>query len=122
MSQLIFHARSLVHLPEALYHYRKDNPDSFCAQDRARRHIASSVNMLDLYGHYRDKLQGSPVEQVADGILLRAGWHCLAHKHDLFAQFPFLAQDIRKARLSRRYRLSIPAQLLVKAYVLFRRK
>ena len=51
MSQIIFHASSLAHLPEALYHYRKDNPDSFCAQDRLKRHVASTTNLLDLYEH-----------------------------------------------------------------------
>ena len=56
MSQIIFYAKSLAHIPEALYHYRKDNPDSFCAQDRLKRHVSSTTNLLDLYEHYRDNL------------------------------------------------------------------
>ena len=48
MSQIIFYADSLVHLPEALYHYRKDNPQAMCAQDRVKRHLNSAVNLLDL--------------------------------------------------------------------------
>lgn len=121
MSQVIFHAKSLAHLPEALYHYRKDNPDSFCAQDRRKRHLASTTNMLDLYAHYRDNLVGSPIEHVAGGILFRAGFHSIVHGHDFFTQCPYLAADIRRYRINFRYRTSVPAQLLVKIYALFRK-
>lgn len=122
MSQIIFHARSFSHIPEALYHYRKDNPDSFCAQKRRDRHIASSRNLLDLYEHYRDRLEGSPVEDVAGGILMRAGWHSMIHDCDLFAEYPYLAEDILSSKISFRYRLAVPAQLIVKLYALFRKR
>ena len=120
MSQIIFYAKSLVHLPEALYHYRKDNPDSFCAQDRQKRHIASTKNLLNLYENYRDNLKGSPVEYVAGSILMRAGQHSMIHGYDFFAEFPYLAEDIRKTRISFKYRTSVLMQLVVKVYALFR--
>ena len=120
MSQIIFYAKSLVHLPEALYHYRKDNPDSFCAQDRRKRHIASTKNLLNLYEHYRDNLKGSPVEYVAGSILMRAGQHSLMHGYDFFSECPYLAEDIRKVRLSCKYRTSVFMQIIVKVYALFR--
>lgn len=120
MSQIIFYAKSLVHIPEALYHYRKDNPDSFCAQDRVKRHIASTNNMLDLYEHYRDNLKGSPIEKVAGSILMRAGQHSLIHGHDFYKSHPYLAEDIRKTRISCRYRTALPMQVIVKIYSLFR--
>ena len=120
MSQIIFYAKSLVHLPEALYHYRKDNPDSFCAQDRQKRHIASTKNLLNLYENYRDNLKGSPVEYVAGSILMRAGQHSIIHGYDFFAEFPYLAEDIRKTRISFKYRTSVLMQLVVKVYALFR--
>ena len=121
MSQIIFYANSLVHIPEALYHYRKDNPDSFCAQDRHKRHISSTTNLLDLYEHYRDGLKGSPIEHVAGSILMRAGQHSLLHGHDFFESHPYLAQDIRNTRLSTRYRTSFLMQLVVKVYAIFRK-
>ena len=120
MSQIIFYAKSLVHLPEALYHYRKDNPDSFCAQDRQKRHIASTKNLLNLYENYRDNLKGSPVEYVAGSILMRAGQHSMIHGYDFFAEFPYLAEDIRKTRISFKYRTSVLMQLVVNVYALFR--
>ena len=120
MSQIIFHAESLVHLPEALYHYRKDNPASFCSQGRHARHIASTRNLLDLYEHYRDNLVGSPIELAAGSILMRAGQHSLMHGHDFFKEYPYLAGDIRKTGLSCRYRTALPMQILVKIYALFK--
>lgn len=120
MSQIIFYAKSLVHIPEALYHYRKDNPDSFCAQDRLKRHVSSTTNLLDLYEHYRDNLKGSPIERVAGSILMRAGQHSIMHGYDFFEKYPYLAGDIRKTRISCRYRTAVPMQVLVKIYALFR--
>lgn len=120
MSQIIFHAKSLVHIPEALYHYRKDNPDSFCAQDRLKRHVSSTTNLLDLYEHYRENLKGSPIERVAGSILMREGQHSIMHGYDFFEKYPYLARDIRKTRISCRYRTAVPMQVIVKIYALFR--
>lgn len=120
MSQIIFYAKSLVHIPEALYHYRKDNPNSFCSQNGEKRHIASTTNFLDLYEHYRDNLNGSPIEKVAGSILMRAGQHSIMHGYDFFEKYPYLAADIRKTRISCRYRTAVPMQVLVKIYALFR--
>ena len=120
MSQIIFYAQSMVHIPEALYHYRKDNPGSFCAQDRKKRHISSTINMLDLYEHYRDNLKGSPIEKVAGSILMRAGQHSIMHGYDFFAKYPYLAGDIRKTPIRCRYRTALPMQLLVKIYAIFK--
>lgn len=119
MSQIIFYAQSLAHLPEALYHYRKDNPDAMCAQERRRRHRDSDVNLMDLYANYRDKLEGSPIEKVAGGILMRTGWHSILHGFGFFEEYPFLAEDICKARLSFRYRVPLLMQLIVKLYSFF---
>lgn len=121
MSQIIFYAESIVHLPEVLYHYRKDNPGSFCSQDRKKRHIASTTNLLDLYIHYRENLKGSPIEKVAGGILMRAGQHSMLHGYDFFSEYPFLAEDIVKTKISFRYRTSVLVQIAVKIYALFRK-
>ena len=120
MSQIIFYAQSLVHIPEALYHYRKDNPDSFCAQDRIKRHISSTINLLDLYEKYRDNLKGSPIEKVAGSILMRAGQHAIIHGYDFYQKYPYLASDLRKTSISFKYRTSILMQIIVKIYSLFR--
>lgn len=116
MSQIIFYAQSLYHLKEVLYHYRKDNEASFCSQNGKARHIASDRNMLDLYENFKDNLQDSPIAKIWGGVLMRAGWHAIIHKHDFFSEYPYLAGDILKAPLSRRYRIGIAGQIFVKLY------
>lgn len=120
MSQIIFYAKSIVHIPKVLYHYRKDNPESFCSQDKRKRHIASTTNLLDLYEHYRNKLKGSPIEHVAGSILMRAGQHSIMHSHSFFDTHPYLAKDIIKTRLNCRYRTALPMQVVVKLYAYYR--
>ena len=116
MAQIIFYAQSIAQLPEPLYHYRKDNPAAMCSQKRSVRHIASSRNMMGVVEAFKDNLKGSPMEFVADGIVLRAGWHSIIHDCDLFEEFPWLSEAIKKAKVSTNYRTPLLFQLLVKAY------
>lgn len=116
MAQIIFYADSIVHLPEVLYHYRKDNENAMTAADRKRRHLASSDNLLDLYGKYSDNIAQSPIRRAADGIVLRAGWHALIHRRDFFKEYEWLKDAIGRARVSRNYRTPLLFQLIVKAY------
>lgn len=122
MTQIIHYAGSLAHLPEGLYHYRKDNSGAMTAQNRKQRHLNSAMNLLDLYEHYRENLAGSPIEKVAGGIIMRAGWHSVRHDLGLFEKYPYLAADIVKAKMSCRYRIPLPMQLYIKLYSWFRKK
>lgn len=114
MTQLIYHANSIAQLPMVLYHYRKSNKNSMCSQSNATRHIASSRNMLNLYEIYMGDIEHSPISKVADGILLRAGWHAIIHKHDFTKEFPWFTDAIHKSHVSIRYQLNILLQLIVK--------
>ena len=116
MAQIIFYAQSIAQLPEPLYHYRKDNPAAMCSQKRSVRHIASSRNMVGVIETFKDNLKGSPMEFVADGVVLRAGWHSMIHDCDLFEEFQWLSEAIKKAKVSTRYRTPLLFQLFVKAY------
>lgn len=122
MAQIIFYARSIVHLPEVLYHYRKDNENAMTAADRKRRHLASSDNLLDLYGKYRDNIAQSPIRRAADGIVLRGGWHSLIHGRDFFKEYEWLKDAIGKAKISRNYRTPILFQMIVKIYAWTKRE
>ena len=121
MAQIIFYAQSIAQLPEPLYHYRKDNPAAMCSQKRSVRHIASSRNMMGVVEAFKDDLKGSPMEFVADGIVLRAGWHSIIHDCNLFEEFPWLSEAIKKAKVSTNYRTPLLFQLFVKAYNRLRR-
>lgn len=116
MAQIIFYAQSIAQLPEPLYHYRKDNPAAMCSQKRSVRHIASSRNMMGVVEAFKDNLKGSPMEFVADGVVLRAGWHSMIHDCDLFEEFPWLSQAISKAKVGTRYRTPLLFQIFVKIY------
>lgn len=116
MAQIICRAESIVHLPEVLYHYRKDNANAMCSQRRKVRHIASSRNMLDLYSKFMDNLAESPIKDVADGLVLRAGWHYIIHRCELYEEYPWLGDAIRKAKVNPHYRTPFAFQLIVKCY------
>ncbi len=121
MAQIIFYAQSIAQLSEPLYHYRKDNPAAMCSQKRSVRHIASSRNMVGVIEAFKDDLKGSPMEFVADGVVLRAGWHSMIHDCNLFDEFPWLSEAIKKAKVSTRYRTPLLFQIFVKIYNRFRR-
>lgn len=121
MAQIIFYAQSIAQLPEPLYHYRKDNPAAMCSQKRSVRHTASSRNMMGVVEGFKDNLKGSPMEFVADGVVLRAGWHSIIHECDLFEEFPWLSEAIKKAKVSTHYRTPLLFQIFVKIYNHFRR-
>lgn len=120
MAQIIFYAQSIVQLPETLYHYRKDNPASMCSQRRSVRHVASSRNMMGVVEAFKDNIKGTPMELVADGVVLRAGWHTMIHDCDMYAEFPWLKEAISKAKLSVNYRTPLLFQIFVKIYNCFR--
>ncbi|MBQ2026819.1 MAG: glycosyltransferase family 2 protein [Alistipes sp.] len=122
MAQIIFYAQSIAQLPEPLYHYRKDNPAAMCSQKRSVRHIASSRNMMGVIGEFRDNLKGSPMEAVADGVVLRAGWHSMIHDCNLFEEFAWLSEAISNAKLSTRYRTPLIFQIFVKIYNALRKR
>ncbi len=121
MAQIIFYAQSIAQLPEPLYHYRKDNPAAMCSQRRSVRHIASSRNMMGVVEAFKENLEGSPMERVADGIVLRAGWHTIIHDCDMYAEFPWLGDAIKRAKVSTNYRTPLLFQIFVKIYNRFRR-
>lgn len=118
MAQIIYHAKSIVHIPQVLYHYRKTNKGSMCSQSMATRHIASSRNLLNLYQNYMDNIPNSPIKDVAGGIALRAGWHSLLHQYNFSPEYPWLKNAIRNAHVDIRYQACIPIQIVVKLAVL----
>ena len=92
MGQLLFHCRKVVLLPEALYHYRRDNLASETRQARSLRRAASARNFLDLYESYRDRMAGSPVEPVQNQILHRCAWIGIRWDRALLKERPYLSE------------------------------
>ena len=119
MSQLLYHAGSIVHLPSALYHYRRDNPGSISAAKRENRRRDSAMNMMDLYERYKDDLRNSPICDSYGEILFRTGWLSIRYSFGFFEKYPYLAQHIRKEPLSFKNKTFILWQIITKVYSIF---
>lgn len=90
MGQLLFYCKKVVLLPEALYHYRRNNSASETRQARKVRRAASARNFLDLYEAYRGRMAGSPVEPVQGHILRRCRWIGIRWDRSLLKERPYL--------------------------------
>lgn len=121
MSQLVGYAGSIVHLNEALYHYRKDNPHAITRQGSKKRHREAVMNFLSLYEIYRDRTD-NPVAQLFDDVFYRAGAYSILYRLGLFKDYPYLAAKILKAKLRSRADIWIPVQIALKIYAFFVRK
>ena len=90
MGQLLFYCKKVALLPEALYHYRRNNSASETRQARKVRRAASARNFLDLYEAYRGRMAGSPVEPVRRHILRRCLWIGIRWDRSLLKERPYL--------------------------------
>ncbi len=118
-SQLVGYSKSIAYLEEYIYHYRKTNPTSITRQNIKKRHKEYTLNFLDLYEKYRDKYHGkcpalNPIAPIMDDILIQAGWYSILHNLGLFKSHPYLAQAIRKAKLSFGTNVPYLCQIFVK--------
>ena len=120
MAQLLYYAESMVRLPHALYHYRRDNPGSISAAKRKNRRRDSAMNMMALYERYQNDLYNSPIRDSYGEILMRTGWLSIRYGFGFFDKYPYLAQCIRRLPLSFRNKTFILWQLITKVYSLMK--
>lgn len=121
MSQLIGYAGSIVHLNDALYHYRKDNPDALTRENSRKRRRELLLNYMSLYEIYREA-SSSPVSPIMDHLFYRAGRYSLIYRLGLFERYPYLADKILESEIQWHSATSVPAQIILKAYACIRRK
>lgn len=78
--QLAGLSRSIVHLKEVLYHYRKDNPQAITKQNHRKRHREYALNFLRLYEHYRNlPEQKNPIYSLLGPIRKRVFWYSIVY-------------------------------------------
>ena len=120
-TQLVGLSSYLAFLDKPLYHYRKTNPNAITRQNIRRRHKEYVLNMVSLYEHYKtlppERYLLAPIH---DALLIKLGWYSLIHGIDLFQSYPYLAADIRKAKVNLKADVFILAQLFIKFIVLFK--
>ena len=72
-TQILYGARKVYHLREALYHYRRHRRGALTSGSIARTHTQSAENMFLLYDALpKDK---GPLTACGEDILLRGGWY-----------------------------------------------
>lgn len=119
--QLVSYASSISYLDETLYHYRKSNPHAMTRQNLKKRKREYAENFLNLYETYRDlPPAATPIACLFDDIVIQAGWYSLLYRLRLFKQRPYLAQAIRRAKISLHTDVWLISQAITKLYALFR--
>lgn len=121
-SQLVGYAGSISFLDEELYHYRKGNPNALTRQGIKKRKREYAMNFIDLYEKYSVvPREANPVAPILDDIAMQLAWYSILYNLGLFREYPYLAKAAGKAKLSTGTNVPLPAQLLVKAYLFFKR-
>lgn len=120
-SQLVGYSKCISFLDKPLYHYRKTNPNAITRQNLKKRHREYALNFMRLYDHYRDlPLEQSPIASIHDEILIKLGWYSILYGVDLYKDYPYLASDIRKAKVNSKTDVFILGQLLAKLVARFK--
>ena len=120
-SQLVGYSNCIYFLDKSLYHYRKTNPNSITRQNLKKRHREYALNFMRLYDHYRDlPIDQSPIAAIHDEILIKLGWYAILYGVKLYKDYPYLAGDIRKAKINPKADVSLIGQLLAKVSVIFK--
>ena len=80
-----------------------------------KRHREYALNFMRLYDNYRDlPLEQSPIAPIHDEILIKLGWYSILYRVDLYKDYPYLAENIRKAEINSKADVNIVGQILSK--------
>lgn len=119
--QVVGYATNIAYLDEMLYCYRRDIPSSMSRKAVRKRKREYALNFLNLYEKYRDvPVENNPVAVIFDDIVMQAGWYSIFYRLGLFKEFPYLAAEVRKAKIHRKTDVPIVAQLLTKLVAWFK--
>lgn len=120
-TQLVGYAKSVAFLDEYVYHYRKGNPTAMTSQQIRKRKREYALNFVDLYSRYMNTpKEQNPIAPIMDDIAMQMGWYSIFYSLGLFAQYPWLAKEVRKAKMHFGTDVWIGAQLLTKVVALFK--
>ena len=111
--QLLAGAKSLVLIPEPLYLYRRDNPDSASRVKTSVRRSQSARNILDLYEYWKGR-EDSPVADFTADFILRSAWVAFTEDPTIFDERPYLKDAARAFPLKGDCALKLHRQILLK--------
>ena len=115
VTQLIVASRSIVHLDEALYHYRKDNPYSI--SKKSKRVCRSEIvqNYMALYALLDERYtEDEMLRGIYDDIFIRVGWYSIIYGLGLWKRPDFRPDRILRAPLRPGAEIGMSVQLLLK--------
>ena len=108
-------------LDEYVYHYRKGNPTAMTSQQIRKRKREYALNFVDLYSRYMNTpKERNPIAPIMDDIAMQMGWYSIFYSLDLFAQYPWLAKAVRKAKMRFGTDVWIGAQIVTKIVAMFK--
>ena len=120
-TQLIGYSTKVTFLDEYVYHYRKGNPNAMTSQQIKKRKREYALNFIDLYSRYMNTpKEQNPIAPIMDDIAMQLGWYSIFYSLDLFAEYPWLAKEVRKAKMRLGTDVWIGAQLLTKLIALLK--
>ena len=119
-TQLLYYSNSMVKLDRALYHYRRTNPASISRQKRAKKRLDASINLIDLYLHFKGKLSNSPIQDVYGRILYFAAWNALFFRLPLLEMYPFLSEDVMRIPISKKNLMPLYKQVAARINIRLR--
>lgn len=112
-SQLLAYAKSLVLIPEPLYRYRRDNPDSATRLKTSVRRGQSARNFLALYDYWKGR-EASPVAGFDADFILRSAWVAFTEDRTIFKERPSLKDEARRFPLKADCALKLHRQIVLK--------
>ena len=120
-TQLVGYAKSVAFLDEYIYHYRKGNPTAMTSQQIKKRKREYALNFIDLYSRYMNTPKAqNPIAPIMDDIAMQMGWYSIFYSLNLFAEYPWLAKEVRKAKMRFGTDVWIGAQMVTKFVALFK--
>ncbi len=120
-TQLVGYSKSVAFLDEYIYHYRKGNPTAMTSQQIKKRKREYALNFVDLYSRYMNTpKEQNPIAPIMDDIAMQMGWYSIFYSLDLFKQYPWLAKEVRKAKMRFGTDVWIGAQVVTKFVALFK--
>ena len=122
VAQLVGRARTIKHLAEPLYHYRKGNPLALTRQSYKKRKREDALNFIDLYQRYVAVPEAeNPLRSIIDQIPMRVGVMSILYGLGLFAEFKWLSEALRHSPLRLGTQSWIVMQIVAKIYATLHR-
>lgn len=114
-TQVLYHAHKMVHLKEALYHYRRKRAGAITAGSWFKTRRMSAEGLLHLYSSLAK--ENSPLDFIAQDLLMRAGWYAVStFNFATLKSCPEAVDYLSRMSYIRGHRVPLSKQRMLRAY------